>query len=199
MIQFDGCIFFKWVGWNHLCRGWMSWEFWVFWALSFEVAHGASGKLMMGRFVIVILLMEEIPAPVVMVNRSLFSGFYTCQVVQDCFHQQYVNMLFFVWQLLLWAQRRWFSMQCMVYLGGEEHVPSCFVQFPLQHSSNHLHAKWMEDPLGANANPKIHTLQDSKQFLRKKLSWARCGRKSESSWRRRRKWWSLGSSADGRR
>ena len=105
------------------------------------MAHGASGKLMMGRFVIVILLMEEIPAPVVMVNRSLFSGFYTCQVVQDCFHQQYVNMLFFVWQILLWAQRRWFSMQCMVYLGGEEHVPSCFVQFPLQHSSNHLHAK----------------------------------------------------------
>ena len=30
------------------------------------------------------------PAPVDMVNIPLFAGFYTSQVVQDFFHQQYV-------------------------------------------------------------------------------------------------------------
>ena len=29
------------------------------------------------------------PAPVDMVNIPLFTGFHTCQVVQDFFHQQY--------------------------------------------------------------------------------------------------------------
>jgi len=32
---------------------------------------------------------ERNPAPVDMVNISLFKGFYTSQVVQDFFHQQY--------------------------------------------------------------------------------------------------------------
>ena len=30
------------------------------------------------------------PAPVDMVNIPLFTRFYTCQVVQDFFHQQYL-------------------------------------------------------------------------------------------------------------
>ena len=33
------------------------------------------------------------PAPVDMVNFQFFSGFYTSQVVQDFFHQQYVSLL----------------------------------------------------------------------------------------------------------
>ena len=38
----------------------------------------------------IIRLMEEIRrSPVDMVNILLFIGFYTCQVVQDFFHQQY--------------------------------------------------------------------------------------------------------------
>ena len=32
------------------------------------------------------------PAPVDMVNIPLFIGFYTSQVVQDFFHQQYLNL-----------------------------------------------------------------------------------------------------------
>ena len=34
------------------------------------------------------------PAPVDMVNFPLFAGFYTCQVVQDFFHQQYLKPQF---------------------------------------------------------------------------------------------------------
>ena len=34
------------------------------------------------------------PAPVDMVNIPLFTGFYTSQVVQDFFHQQYVGFMF---------------------------------------------------------------------------------------------------------
>ena len=33
------------------------------------------------------------PAPVDMVNFQFFTGFYTSQVVQDFFHQQYVSLL----------------------------------------------------------------------------------------------------------
>ena len=37
---------------------------------------------------LVLQLMEEIPAPVDMVKIPLFTRFYTSQVVQDFFHQQ---------------------------------------------------------------------------------------------------------------
>ncbi len=44
------------------------------------------------------------------------------------------------------------------------------------------------------ANPQIPIrLQTS--IAKKHVPWARCGRKNESSWRRRRKWWSLAFSA----
>ena len=39
--------------------------------------------------VTMVLLREKNPAPVDMVNLTLFTGFYTSQVVQDFFHQQY--------------------------------------------------------------------------------------------------------------
>ena len=39
-----------------------------------------------------ILLMEEILHQLDMVNISLFTGFPTCRVVQDFFHQQYYHL-----------------------------------------------------------------------------------------------------------
>ena len=36
------------------------------------------------------------PAPVDMVNNTLFTGFHTCKVVQDFFHQQYYQKIILV-------------------------------------------------------------------------------------------------------
>ena len=47
------------------------------------------------------ILMKILPAAVDMVNLPLFTGFHTCQVVQDFFHQQYdAHMMTFI-QLVL--------------------------------------------------------------------------------------------------
>ena len=81
----------------HLCFANFPWTNYIWKVLTWQSGHYIFLRLneefqkqLRVPNTIMVLLMEKDPAPVdIMVNISLFTGFHTCHVVQDFFHQQY--------------------------------------------------------------------------------------------------------------